>query len=68
MVHHNEQCADKNNTKYRRLAGSGMMLTRRHSQFKPIYDLLGIAYLRLGEQQNCNLNPNTSICTVVTPP
>ena len=31
-------------------------------QYKPFFDLLGIAYLRLGEQENCNLNPNTSVC------
>src|SRR6266498_3213572 len=34
----------------------------RSPQFKPFFDLLGIAYLRLGEQDNCNLNPNTSVC------
>ena len=25
-------------------------------------DLLGIAYLRLGEQENCNLNPSARVC------
>ncbi|HJQ20365.1 MAG TPA: FG-GAP-like repeat-containing protein [Gemmatimonadaceae bacterium] len=40
----------------------GLLLTARHPEFKQVYDLLGIAYLRLGEQQNCNLNPNTSVC------
>ena len=40
----------------------GMVLDARVPQNKPFFDLLGIAYLRLGEQQNCNLNPNTSVC------
>ena len=48
----------------RLVSSSGMLLTRRHPEFKPVYDLLGIAYLRLGEQQNCNLNPNTSVCII----
>src|SRR5207247_2452522 len=34
----------------------------RLPQNKPFFDLLAIAYLRLGEQENCNLNPNTSVC------
>jgi len=29
---------------------------------KPFFDLLGIAYLRLAEQDNCNLHPNASVC------
>jgi len=44
--------------------GSGMVLTHRHPEYKQVYDLLGIAYLRLGEQQNCNLNPNMSVCII----
>jgi len=29
---------------------------------KDAYDLLGIAWLRLGEQENCNLNPSAGVC------
>lgn len=29
---------------------------------KDAYDLLGIAWLRLAEQENCNLNPSGSVC------
>jgi len=32
------------------------------AQSKPFYDLLAIAYLRLGEQQNCQLNPSADAC------
>src|SRR5947207_6849030 len=41
---------------------AGMYPDARAPQYKPFFDLLGIAYLRLGEQENCNLNPNTSVC------
>ena len=41
---------------------TGLSPDARFPQFKPFFDLLGIAYLRLGEQENCNLNPNTSVC------
>ena len=41
---------------------TGLVPDPAHPQFKPFFDLLGIAYLRLGEQENCNLNPNTSVC------
>jgi hypothetical protein len=41
---------------------AGAMPDARAPQFKSYFDLLGIAYLRLGEQENCNLNPNTSVC------
>ena len=41
---------------------AGTFPDARSPQFKPYFDLLGIAYLRLGEQENCNLNPNTSVC------
>jgi hypothetical protein len=41
---------------------TGLVLDARFPQNKPFFDLLGIAYLRLGEQENCNLNPNTSVC------
>ena len=40
----------------------GLALDVRIPQNKQFFDLLGIAYLRLGEQENCNLNPNTSVC------
>ncbi len=29
---------------------------------KPFFDLLGVAYMRLGEQQNCLTNPAANIC------
>jgi hypothetical protein len=32
------------------------------AQRKPIYDLLAIAYLRLGEQENCLNNPSANVC------
>lgn len=38
---------------------TGLIIDARN---KPFFDLLGIAYLRLGEQMNCNLNPGTSVC------
>ena len=41
---------------------TGLTPDPRFPQYKPFFDLLGIAYLRLGEQENCNLNPNTSVC------
>lgn len=31
-------------------------------QTKPIYDLLGLAYMQLGEQQNCHDNPSAQSC------
>lgn len=31
-------------------------------QTKPLYDLLALAYLRLGEQQNCRENPSAAAC------
>lgn len=41
---------------------TGLMPDAASPQYKPFFDLLGIAYLRLGEQENCNLHPNTSVC------
>ena len=41
---------------------TGLPLDRDFPQTRQLYDLLGIAYLRLGEQENCNLNPNVSVC------
>jgi hypothetical protein len=29
---------------------------------KPVYDLLAVAYLRLGEQENCQTNPAANVC------
>lgn len=40
----------------------GLIPDARFPENKPFFDLMGIAYLRLGEQENCNLNPNTSVC------
>jgi hypothetical protein len=37
-------------------------LDARQPQTKEFYDLLGIAYMRLAEQENCLLNPNSSVC------
>lgn len=31
-------------------------------QLKPVYDLIAIAYLRLGEQENCFNNPAANVC------
>jgi ASPIC/UnbV protein/VCBS repeat protein len=31
-------------------------------QLKPVFDLLAIAYLRLGEQENCLTNPAANVC------
>src|SRR5207248_1065974 len=38
---------------------SGLLVNARS---KPFFDLLAVAYLRLGEQENCNLMPNSSVC------
>lgn len=43
---------------------SGLTIDAQLPQNKAFFDLLGIAYLRLGEQENCNLNPNTSVCVL----
>lgn len=40
----------------------GLAPDPRFPQYKPFFDMLGISYLRLGEQENCNLNPSTSVC------
>lgn len=42
----------------------GLTLDALSPQDRPFLDMLGIAYLRLGEQMNCNLNPSTSICVL----
>ena len=34
----------------------------RFPQYKPFFDMLATAYLRLGEQENCNLDPSASVC------
>lgn len=41
---------------------TGIMPDSAQPDKKPFFDLLGIAYLRLGEQENCNLDPSTSVC------
>ena len=41
---------------------TGVSPDARSPQTKPFFDLLGIAYLRLGEQENCNLHPSPSRC------
>jgi len=43
---------------------AGLTIDARSARNKPFFDLLGIAYLRLGEQMNCNLNPGTSVCVL----
>ncbi len=48
----------------RLLATAGVTLSADIPQNKQFFDLMGIAYLRLGEQENCNLNPNTSVCVL----
>jgi hypothetical protein len=40
----------------------GARLDAAHPDAKPLFDFLAIAYLRLGEQENCNLNPSASVC------
>jgi ASPIC/UnbV protein/VCBS repeat protein len=42
--------------------GMGIALDPGFPENKPFFDLLGVSYLRLGEQENCNLNPNVSVC------
>jgi hypothetical protein len=32
------------------------------AETKPLYDLAALAYLRLGEQENCLQNPSSSVC------
>lgn len=39
-----------------------IVLSASHPENKPFHDLLAIAYLRLGEQENCNLNPAPNVC------
>ena len=41
---------------------TGWIPDARFPERKPFFDMIGIAYLRLGEQENCNLNPSTSVC------
>lgn len=40
----------------------GASPSARRPEAKPLFDLLALAYLRLGEQENCNLNPSASVC------
>ncbi|MGH7638644.1 MAG: FG-GAP-like repeat-containing protein [Gemmatimonadaceae bacterium] len=39
-----------------------LALNPRVPESKAFFDRLGIAYLRLGEQENCALNPSASVC------
>ena len=41
---------------------AGLTLEPRLPRNKPFFDLLGIAYLRLAEQDNCNNNPAANVC------
>lgn len=43
-------------------AKTGAVPDAAQPERKPFFELLGIAYLRLGEQENCNLDPSTSVC------
>lgn len=44
------------------IAGTRSRLSRDQPQAKILFDLLAIAYLRLGEQQNCLTNPSADVC------
>jgi hypothetical protein len=44
------------------LQSTALKLNATSPQNKPFFDLLAIAYLRLGEQENCALNPSANIC------
>lgn len=44
------------------LRSADLTLDAKSPQNKPFFDLLAIAYLRLGEQENCNLNPSANMC------
>lgn len=44
------------------LTSVGMSIDAVGPQNRVVFDLLGIAYLRLGEQENCLLNPSASVC------
>jgi len=44
------------------LHSTALKLDARSPQNKPFFDLLAIAYLRLGEQENCALNPSANAC------
>jgi hypothetical protein len=44
------------------VAAAGMSVEAVAPRDKKVFDLLGIAYLRLGEQENCLVNPSASVC------
>lgn len=44
------------------VADARLTLDARSPQNKPFFDLLAIAYLRLGEQENCADNPSADMC------
>lgn len=41
---------------------ASLKLLASQPQNKPFFDLLGIAYLRLAEQENCVSNPSANVC------
>ena len=45
-------------------AEAHLSLSARAPENKPFFDLLGIAYLRLAEQENCATNSAASICII----
>lgn len=44
------------------MVSSHLVLDAHAPQNKPFFDLLAIGYLRLGEQENCSLNPAANVC------
>ena len=44
------------------IADGGLSADRITPQTKPLFDLLALAYLRLGEQENCFDNPAANVC------
>lgn len=46
------------------MQAAGVAIDKPTRQHKPLFDLLAIAHLRLGEQENCVLNPAASTCTL----
>jgi hypothetical protein len=44
------------------VAAAGISVEAAAPRDKKVFDLLGIAYLRLGEEENCLLNPSASVC------
>src|SRR5690606_3341828 len=44
------------------LREAGAALDAANPANKPFYDLLAVAWLRLGEQDNCLINPGATVC------